>query len=186
MIQILSVFTGIRKCRKLHVRKILTKLSKSSQSNKDSTNTHYFARQFQWSAGRVVALSLLILQHQVTMQTLLTRPRKTSIETTAVLQPQGSLSGNHVAWFLRQVNAAMACEDHSSLVVDMNQVDLIDSEGLMAIVHAVKSAQKFNKRFYLCSVSRSVGIVLELARLDGVLEVFESLPQFKSAVQIAA
>lgn len=120
------------------------------------------------------------------MQTLLTRPQKTYIETVAVLQPQGSLSGSSVAWFLRQVNAAMACEDHSSLVVDMNQVDLIDNEGLMAIVHAAKLAQKLNKRFCLCSVSRAVGIVLELARLDSVLEVFESLPEFKSAVQIAA
>lgn len=120
------------------------------------------------------------------MQTLLTRPRKTHTKTVAVLQPQGSLNSNSVVWFLHQVNAAMACENYSSLVIDLNQVDLIDSEGLMAIAHAVKLARRANKHFCLCSVPRCIGMVLELSRLDSVLEIFESLPEFKSAVQIAA
>lgn len=119
------------------------------------------------------------------MQTILIRPQETHLETAAILQPQGSLSDNSVIWFLNQVNAAVTSE-HSSVVIDMNQVDLIDSVGLMAIVNAMKLAQTANKRFCLCSVPRSVCMVLELAQLDSVLEIFESPSAFNLTVEKTA
>ena len=120
------------------------------------------------------------------MQTLLIRPQKTYIETAAVLQPEGSLGDNSVIWFLHQVSAAVTCEKHSSVVIDLNQVSSIDSAGLMAIVNALKLAQRANKRFCLCSVPRSVGIVLELTQLDSVLEIFDSLSAFNLEAQVVA
>ncbi|PZV17158.1 MAG: anti-anti-sigma factor [Leptolyngbya sp.] len=120
------------------------------------------------------------------MQTLLIRPRKTQLETTAILQPQGSLTNNSVTWFIHQVNAAVMSEKHFSVVIDMNQVDSIDSAGLMAIVNAMKLAQRANKRFCLCSVPRSVSMILELTQLDGVLEIFESISELDSIFEIAA
>jgi anti-anti-sigma factor len=120
------------------------------------------------------------------MQTLLIRPQTTHIETAAILQPQGSLSDHSVILFLHQVNAAVMCEKHSSVVVDMNQVDLIDSAGLMAIVNAVKLAQRANKGFCLCSVPCSVSIILEITQLDRVLEIFESIAAWNLTAEIAA
>ena len=118
------------------------------------------------------------------MQTLSIRPQKAHFET-AVLQPQGSLSSNSVTWFLHQVNATVMSEKFSSVVIDMSQVDLIDSSGLMAIAHAFKLAQGANKRFCLCSVSRAIYMVLELTQLDSVLEIFET-PYVLNLVEMAA
>lgn len=184
--QITSVFIKMRMCRKLHLWKILAKRLISSKLSKDSTNTQCIARQFQLSADRVMAQSLLILQHKVVYADATDSSSKAYIETVAVLQPQGSLSGSNVIWFLHQFNVAVMCKKHSSVVINLNQVDSIDSEGLMAIVNALKLAQRANKRFCLCSVPRSVGIVLELTRLDSVLEIFDSLSAFNSADQVVA
>jgi len=123
------------------------------------------------------------------MQTLLICPQKThietAIETAAILEPQGSLSDDTIIWFIHQASIAVMSENHSSVVIDMKQVDSIDSAGLMAIVNVVKSAQKVNKRFCLCSVPRSVFIILELTQLDSILEIFENLSAFNLAVQTA-
>lgn len=123
------------------------------------------------------------------MQTLLVRPQKThfeTFETAVVLQPQGSLSGDSTTWFIHQVNAAMMSEKPSSVVIDMSQVDLIDSSGVMAIAHALELARNANKQFCLCSVSRAVYMVLELTQLDSVLEIFENPSAFNSYFKVAA
>lgn len=119
------------------------------------------------------------------MQTLLIRPQKVYSET-AVIQPQGSLSGDSVTWFLHQVNAAVMSEKLASVMIDMSQVDLIDSSGLMAIAHAFKLAQGANKRFCLCSVTRAVYMVFELTQLDSVLEISENPSAFSIDLEIAA
>jgi anti-sigma B factor antagonist len=119
------------------------------------------------------------------MQTSLIRPQKAHFET-AVLQPQGSLSGDSVTWFLHQVNAAVIAEKFSSVVIDMSQVDLVDSSGVIAIAHALKLARSTNKRFCLCSVSRTVYMVLELTQLDSVLEIFENPSAFNLNLDLAA
>ncbi|MBM0741057.1 anti-sigma factor antagonist [Phormidium sp. CLA17] len=120
------------------------------------------------------------------MQTLLIRPQKIHVETAAILQPKGSLSDNSVVGFLHQANTAMMSEKHSSVIIDMNQVDSIDSVGLMAIIDTVKLARRANKRFCLCSVPRSVCIVFELTQLDRVVEIFESLSAFNLTPKVAA
>lgn len=124
------------------------------------------------------------------MQTLLICPQKThvetAIETAAILEPQGSLNHDTIIWFIHQASIAVMSENHSSIVIDMKRVDSIDSAGLMAIVNAMKSARRANKRFYLCSVPRSVSIILELTQLDSILEIFENLSAFNLAVPVAA
>ncbi|MEX0269440.1 STAS domain-containing protein [Leptolyngbyaceae cyanobacterium UHCC 1019] len=126
------------------------------------------------------------------MQMLSIRPQKThfetfeTFETAVVLQPQGSLSIDSVTWFIHQVNAAMVSEKPSSVMIDMSQVDFLDSSGVMAIAHGLKLARSANKRFCLCSVSRAVYMVLELTQLDSVLEIFENPSAFNLNLKLAA
>ena len=101
------------------------------------------------------------------MQTVLVRPQ------TAIIQPLGSLHSGNVVTFQHQLDAAIASETHSSLLVDMAKVESIDSDGLMALVAALSMSQRLNKRFSLCSISHSVRIILELTQLDRAFEILE-------------
>jgi len=101
------------------------------------------------------------------MQNVLVRPQ------TAVIQPSGSLHSGNVITFQHQLNAAIVSEQHSGLLVDMAQVESIDSDGLMALVSGLSMSQRLHKRFSLCSVSHSVRIILELTQLDRAFEILE-------------
>jgi anti-anti-sigma factor len=107
------------------------------------------------------------------MQMLLTRPQESVVQAT-VIQPEGSLTAHNAGRFHDQLNMAVLSSPHSSLLVDMTPVDSIDRDGLMALVNAYKLAKRSNKGFYLCSVSRTVQMILELTQLDKVLEIVES------------
>ncbi len=101
------------------------------------------------------------------MQNVLVRPQ------TTVAQPLGSLNASHVVRFQDQLHEVVVATNHARLLVDMGQVEAIDSAGLMALVHALHTAQRLNKRLTLCSVSRSVRMIFELTQLDRVFEIFE-------------
>jgi len=101
------------------------------------------------------------------MQNVLVRPQ------TAIIQPLGSLHSENTVTFQNQLSAAILSDNHSSLLIDMAKVESIDSDGLMALVSALSLSQRLNKRFSLCSVSRSVRIIFELTQLDRAFEILD-------------
>ncbi len=109
------------------------------------------------------------------MQSVLVRPQ------TTVIQPLGSLSAANAIKFQHQLNAAVLSDQNVSLLVDMGQVESIDSAGLMALVSAQNTAQRLNKRLELCSVPHQVRMILELTQLDRVFEIFEEHPALTKA-----
>jgi anti-anti-sigma factor len=111
-----------------------------------------------------------------TMQMTLARPQDTSYVSPAIIRFEGALNADNAVELQRLLSAAVLSNHHSSLLLDMQQVDQIDSAGLMVLVGGFRLAQRTNKRFCLCSVSRSVQIILELTQLDKVLEIFETSP----------
>lgn len=110
------------------------------------------------------------------MQTILACPQ------SYVIRPCGLLNASNAIEFQRQVTTAVAQEGHTSVVLDMEQVESLDSAGLMALVSGLRLAQALNRRFSLCSVSPSIRIIFELTQLDGVFEIFESLTAFEAAI----
>jgi anti-sigma B factor antagonist len=110
------------------------------------------------------------------MQSLLVRPKAT------VIQPLGSLCASNAVKFQHQLSVAVLSDESTSLLVDMGEVDSIDSTGLMALVGALNMAQRLNKRLGLCSVSHSVRMILELTQLDRAFEIFDGHTAFHEAV----
>ncbi|MDM9380909.1 STAS domain-containing protein [Chlorogloeopsis sp. ULAP01] len=102
------------------------------------------------------------------MQAVLKNPKIT------VIRPQGSLNAANALEFERNLTAALTQNDNSFLLVDLEQVESLDSAGLMALVSALKLAQNLGQRFTLCSVSPSIRIIFELTQLDRVFEILES------------
>lgn len=102
------------------------------------------------------------------MQNVLVRPK------AAVLQPSGSLNAANVVQFQDQLNAAVLSDQHSSLLIDMGQVEFIDSAGLMVLVSGLKMAKRLNKQLSLCAVPHAARMVFELTELDRVFDIHDS------------
>jgi anti-sigma B factor antagonist len=109
------------------------------------------------------------------MQNVLVRPQAT------VIKPLGSLNAANITKFQYQLNEAVLSEQTAALLVDLGQVEFIDSAGLMVLVAAHSLAQRLDKRLSLCSISHSVRMIFELTRLDQVFEVFEGHAAFHEA-----
>lgn len=96
-----------------------------------------------------------------------------------IIQPSGHLNASNAVEFQLQLTAAMMSEEHSVLLVDMHQVESLDSAGLMALVSALSLAQRLQCRFTLCCVAPSIRIIFELTQLDKAFEIFDSRDAFR-------
>jgi len=101
---------------------------------------------------------------------------------TETIEPKGHLNAANAAILQHQLTAIVSSETCSQLLVDMSQVESLDSAGLMALVAALTLAQQLDKRFSLCCVPPSIRIIFELTQLDRVFEIFESRAAFEAAV----
>lgn len=110
------------------------------------------------------------------MQTLTVSPQIT------VFQPQGHINASNAPELQNQLVAAVASQSTSVILVDMEQVQSLDSAGLMALVSALTRAQNLNRRFSLCCVSPSIRIIFELTQLDRVFEIFENRAAFEATL----
>jgi anti-sigma B factor antagonist len=101
------------------------------------------------------------------MPTILNYPRVT------VIRPQGYFNASNAWQFEREMTAALAQQENTTLVVDLSSVESLDSAGVMALVSALKVADSLGKKLRLASVSPSIKIIFELTQLDQVFEIWE-------------
>jgi anti-sigma B factor antagonist len=64
-----------------------------------------------------------------------------------------------------------------SVIVDLSGVTYIDSSGVASMVEALQASRKNNSRFSLAAVSEPTRRVLELARLDKVFTLYDSVDE---------
>lgn len=101
---------------------------------------------------------------------------KSLSERMAVIQPSGSLNASNASLFQVELTSQIQSAQAAGLVVDMSQVDSLDSAGLISLVSALKLARQLSKPFWLCSVPPSIRIVFELTQLDLAFEMVDELP----------
>ena len=107
----------------------------------------------------------------------------TALSTEIItFQPKGYVSAANADEFFEQLTTAIGAQPHSVLLVDMNEIDFMDSAGLMSLIKGFRLAQSLNRRFSICSVAPSVRIVFELTQLDNVFEIFDSKEDFKATL----
>lgn len=97
----------------------------------------------------------------------------TAYPKITVIRPRGSVNISNVDDFQRQITTAIAQKGNSTILVDMEQVETLDSAGLMVLVSSLKLAQSLERRLIFCCVSPSIRMIFELTQLDKVVEVFE-------------
>ncbi|MDJ0657985.1 MAG: STAS domain-containing protein [Crocosphaera sp.] len=100
----------------------------------------------------------------------------------AVFEPSGYITAANVDNFQQKLTNFVTNNPNREFLVDMHQVEFIDSAGLMAIVSAFRLAQRLNKQLSVCSLSPSVRIIFELTQLDRALEIYETRQAYESLV----
>lgn len=68
------------------------------------------------------------------------------------------------------------------ILVDLSDVGYIDSSGVASLVECLQSAKKVGQKFALVSVSESALRVLQLARLDRVFTIRDTIEDGVAAV----
>jgi anti-anti-sigma factor len=113
------------------------------------------------------------------MQAVLSFPK------IAVFRPQGSLNAVNALEFERDLTTALSQNENKVLLVDLEEVESLDSAGLMALVSALKLAHSLGKRLSLCSLSPSLRIIFELTQLDAVFEIFtgKCVPELEDTIE---
>ena len=97
-------------------------------------------------------------------------------------QPKGYVSAANVEDFLSELTNAIKEQPDSIVLVDMKEIEFMDSAGLMALIKGFRLSQNLNRRFSICSVAPSVRIVFELTQLDNVFEIFDSKEDFEATL----
>ena len=87
-----------------------------------------------------------------------------------VVQPSGVLNAANASELQSKLSEQIASDRSTGLMVDMSQVESLDSAGLVSLVSALRLARNLSKRFCLCSVPPSIRIVFELTQLDQAFE----------------
>jgi anti-sigma B factor antagonist len=99
----------------------------------------------------------------------------------SVIHPQGVVNAANALEFERDMTTALVQDGCSMLLVNLEQVESMDSAGLMALVSVLKLAQDMRRGFSLCCVSPSLRIILELTQLDRVFKIHEREEAFDGA-----
>lgn len=78
---------------------------------------------------------------------------------------------------LRKEIAKLAKKKKNPLVVDLKQVDYMDSSGVATLVEGLQLTGRYKGSFRVATLNDGVREVFELARLDKVFDVYDNLDQ---------
>ena len=78
---------------------------------------------------------------------------------------------------LNEINA-----DHKHVIIDLADVEFMDSSALAALVRALKATVSLGGSVILVNVSNAVRIILELTRLDAVFVSAPTLDEARTAI----
>jgi anti-anti-sigma factor len=90
-----------------------------------------------------------------------------------VLAPSGRLDIT-TAWQFRLKLQECISKLSPYVVVNLSQVNFIDSSGLTSLVAGMRDADKVNGSFRICNVHPEAKLVFEVTMMDSVFEIFET------------
>ena len=95
---------------------------------------------------------------------------------TKVVRLSGHINASNAPQFIEQLSQSLRVSSPVELVLDMSQVEFIDSAGLMVLVNTLSVAKEMDSQLILCCIPPSVQIILELTQLNRAFTVLESCP----------
>ncbi|NEO44980.1 MAG: STAS domain-containing protein [Moorea sp. SIO4A3] len=105
-------------------------------------------------------------------------------QTIKILQPCGILDDittNKLHQYIHNL-----VEDGVDLIlVDFEKITLINSSGIGALVSTIKTVNIAGSKLCICSINAQVRMILELTKLDRLLNIFANRKDFEKQVFFA-
>lgn len=102
-----------------------------------------------------------------------------------VIQYPEVLDINMANQFYREIQQTVEA-GVSIILIDLKNVTLITSYGLIALVKAFRAVKDGGGKFFLCSMNEQVRISFELTGLDQVFETFANLEDFNKVMVLTS
>ncbi|MGG6293168.1 STAS domain-containing protein [Leptolyngbya sp. AN02str] len=99
-----------------------------------------------------------------------------------VFKPEGHINASNAAQLQQELSDLVTSVHCDSLIVDMSEVESLDSAGLMALVATLNRAQQLHKTFGICKVPPSIQIIFELTQLDQAFNIFDQVPMAEASL----
>ena len=93
--------------------------------------------------------------------------------TIIMLTPVGRLDIT-TAWQFRLKLQECISKLGRHIVIDLGQVNFIDSSGLTSLVAGMRDADKVKGSFRICNINPEAKLVFEVTMMDTVFEIFET------------
>jgi anti-anti-sigma factor len=97
-------------------------------------------------------------------------------KTIIILTPTGRLDIT-TAWQFRLKLQECISRMSPHVVVNLGQVNFIDSSGLTSLVAGMRDADKVKGSFRICNVHPEARLVFEVTMMDSVFEIFDTEEQ---------
>ena len=105
--------------------------------------------------------------------------------TTAVLELSGRFDSYGAPRAAEWLEKATTTPD-AHIVVNMSDVNFVDSTALATLVQGLNRARKRNGELYLCGLQKQVYMIFELTRLDKAFHIFVDEDHALQAIASAA
>lgn len=100
---------------------------------------------------------------------------------TSIVKPTGSLTAMNSADFQAELTQLLKQPHTDFLLVDMEDVDFMDSAGLMGLVKSLQLAMSLRKKLSLLALSPSVKIIFEVSQLDKSFAIFRDIESYQAS-----
>lgn len=94
-------------------------------------------------------------------------------DQVVILAPTGRLDIT-TAWQFRLKLQAAISEETPHILVNLSEVNFIDSSGLTSLVAGMRDADKIGGSFRICNVHPEAKLVFEVTMMDSVFEIYET------------
>jgi len=75
-------------------------------------------------------------------------------------------------------------EGYKNIVLDLNNVNFVDSSGLSAILMANRLCKDSNGTFALCNLNEQVNSLIKISQLENILNIFNTLSEATDFVKM--
>lgn len=97
--------------------------------------------------------------------------------TVKILEPSGILNAIKGNELRREITDTVSAETEIVLI-DLKNVNFIDSSGLGALVAAMQTLKKANRKLFVCSINEQVKMIFELTKVDKILQIYPDRDEF--------
>lgn len=104
-----------------------------------------------------------------------------TIEDGMLVQPSGEIDFSRSPALRSELLDVLSNKSPQRLIIDLAQVEYMDSSGVATLVEAMQQQRKQNRKLVLCNLQPKVKSIFEIARLDMVFLIVGSIDDAKTA-----